>query len=332
MKKRLIIIASVVVAIILLMTVAEVSGLFRNNETVVVEIAQGSGTKVIADKLKENKVIGSKILFEIYSKVVNKTYHSGAHEFTAKSYAGVAKELSKPAKPKAVTVTIPEGYEQREIAQLLEANGLLTAEEFNNAAKIANFDYWFLKDIKKRDMELEGYLFPDTYEFSYEESAESIIKKMLDNFEAKFTDDMKKRTKELGFSVDELITLASVVEREAASKGELALVAGVFHNRLDSSRESAGLLQSCATVQYVLEERKLVLTFKDIEIDSPYNTYINKGLPIGPIASPGLNCINAALYPESTDYLYFCADGNGTHYFAKTESGHKENMKKAGLM
>ena len=332
MKKRLIIIASVVIAVLLFMTVAEVSGLFRNNDTVVVDIAQGSGVKVIGAKLKDKGVIGSKLLFEIYSKVSNKTYHSGTHEFKSKSYSEIAKELAKPAKPKTVTVTIPEGFEQREIALLLESNGLLTADEFNQAAKIDNFDYWFLKDIKKRDMELEGYLFPDTYEFSFEESAESIIKKMLDNFDSKFTADMKKRAKELGFSVDELITMASVVEREAASKDELGLVAGVFYNRLDSSRESAGLLQSCATVQYVLEERKLVLTFKDIEIKSPYNTYINKGLPIGPIASPGLNCINAALNPESTDYLYFCADGNGTHYFAKTDAEHKENMKKAGLM
>ena len=215
---------------------------------------------------------------------------------------------------------------------MLESKGLLSADEFYNAAKIENFDYWFLKDIKKRKMELEGYLFPDTYEFSYEESAESIIRKMLDNFDAKFTEDMKKRTKELKLSVDELITMASVVEREAASKDELPLVAGVFYNRLDSSRESVGFLQSCATVQYILSERKPVLSLADTKIKSPYNTYINKGLPIGPIASPGLNCINAALYPKDTDYLYFCADGNGKHYFAKTASGHQENMKKAGLM
>lgn len=332
MKKRIIIIISVIAVLIAGLAIGEVSGIFRGNNKVVVEIPYGSGVKLIASQLKDEGVIGSKLLFEVYSKIVNKTYHSGTHVFNSKSYKNVANELTKPAKPKTVTVTIPEGFEQREIAQLLEKNGLLTAAEFNKTAKIANFDYWFLKNIKKRDMELEGYLFPDTYEFSYEESAESIIGKMLDNFDSKFTEDMKTRTKELGFSVDELITLASVVEREAASKDELALVAGVFHNRLDSSRESAGLLQSCATVQYVLEERKPVLTFKDTEIKSPYNTYMNPGLPIGPIASPGLNCIKAALYPESTDYLYFCADGNGKHYFAKTASGHQENMKKAGLM
>lgn len=332
MKKKIIIIASVIVAVVLLAFIAEFCGVFRSNEIVVVDIAQGSGVAAISSELKESGVIGSEFLFGVYSKLSDRIYHSGAHEFKSKSYFSVAKELSKPAKPKTVTLTIPEGYEQREIAELLEEKGLLTAKEFNDAAKLENFDYWFLKDVKKRNMELEGYLFPDTYEFSFDEGAESIIKKMLDNFDVRFTDDMKKRAAELGLSVDELITMASVVEREAASKDELPLVAGVFYNRLDGSKSPGGLLQSCATVQYILEERKPVLTWADTKIKSDYNTYMYKGLPVGPIASPGLNCINAALYPETTDYLFFCADGNGTHYFAKTLSEHEENMKKAGLM
>lgn len=323
---------AVIVLLVIFGTVAEISGLFRNSEKVTVDIAQGSGANAISHKLKENKVIGSEILFRVYSKFADTTYHSGSHEFEAKSYSEIVKELSEPAKPKTVTVTIPEGFEQREIAELLEKNGVVTAEEFNNTAKLENFDYWFLKDIKKRDMELEGYLFPDTYEFLLDESAESIIKKMLDNFSSKFTPDMKEKANKLGLTVDELITMASVVEREAASKDELGLVAGVFYNRLDDSREPAGFLQSCATVQYILSERKPVLSWADTKIDSAYNTYKYKGLPVGPIASPGLNCINAALNPDKTDYLYFCADGNGKHYFAKTISGHQENMKKAGLM
>lgn len=332
MKKKIKIISLTIIAILLLCVFCEISGAFRSRESKIVEISKGSGISIISGNLKENKVIGSKFLFMVYSKITNQTYYPGVHKFNSKSYLNVAKELSKPAKPETVMVTIPEGYEQREIAQLLEEKGVITAKEFNNAAKLEKFDYWFLKDIKKRKMELEGYLFPDTYEFSFDESADSIIRKMLDNFESKFTSDMKKRANKLGLSVDELITMASVVEREAASKDELSLVAGVFYNRLDESRESVGLLQSCATVQYILEKRKPVLSLKDTKIKSPYNTYINKGLPIGPIASPGLNCINAALYPEDTDYLYFCADGSGRHYFAKTANGHQENMKKAGLM
>jgi len=332
LKKKIVIVISSVIALFFLLGIIEVSGLFRNTKGKIVEITPGRGISAISYKLKENGIIGSRFIFVVYSKLTGATYHSGAHVFESGSYFSVAEELSRPAKPRTVTLTIPEGYEQREIAQLLEKNGLVSAKEFNAAAKTENFDYWFLKGIKKRAMELEGYLFPDTYEFSYEETAEDIIKKMLDNFESKFTDDMKKRTNQLGLTVDQLITMASVVEREAASKDELALVAGVFYNRLDASRESAGFLQSCATVQYILLERKTVLSLADTQIKSDYNTYQNKGLPVGPIASPGLNCINAALYPKDTEYLYFAADGNGKHYFAKTLEGHQENMKKAGLM
>ena len=124
MKKKIVIVAAAIVAIILLLSVVEVSGLFRSDKTIVVEISQGSGTKAISSKLKENKVIGSKLLFEVYSKLTNEVYHAGAHSFDSKSYGKIAEELAKPAKPKTALITIPEGYEQREIAQLLEKNGL----------------------------------------------------------------------------------------------------------------------------------------------------------------------------------------------------------------
>lgn len=332
MNKKLIKIIATVAIVVALILIFEISGILRTKDIVTMEISEGSGIVTIASQLKEHGVISSKSLFVFFSKLAGKTYHMGIHNFDSKSYGAVIDELSTPAYAKAVTVTITEGMEQREIAELLEQKGLVTANEFNSAAKIENYDYWFLKGIKRRNMELEGYLFPDTYEFAYTEDAESIITKMLDNFNSKFTVGMKERANELGFTVDELITMASVVEREAAAKNELALVAGVFYNRLDKSKESAGYLQSCATVQYILEERKLVLSVEDTKIVSDYNTYINKGLPVGPISSPGLNCINAALYPKETDYLYFAADGNGKHYFAKTYNQHLKNMKKAGLM
>ncbi|MBQ2897337.1 MAG: endolytic transglycosylase MltG [Clostridia bacterium] len=332
MKRKILSVCAVVIALIFIFLCTEISGLFRGNEIVSLEISTGASMHQISNQLKDKGVIGSKSLFLLYFRLFGGTYYMGTHEFSSKSYGAITNELETPTKINAVRVTIPEGMEQREIAALLEKKGLVTADEFNSAAKIDNFDYWFLKGIKKRDMELEGYLFPDTYEFSYEEDAKSIITKMLDNFNNKFTDNMKNRATQLGLNVDEVITMASIVEREVASKNELGLVAGVFFNRLDEKRESAGFLQSCATVQYILKERKLVLSISDTKIKSHYNTYLNKGLPIGPIASPGLNCINAALYPEDTDYLYFAADGKGKHYFAKTHDKHLENMKKAGLM
>lgn len=328
-----IIIASIcVVLIAFLLIFTEVSGVFRGKNVVRIEVSQGSSFDTVAESLKVNGVIGSKTLFKIYYHFYGNTYYMGTHEFSSKSYSSITKELGTVSEACSITVTIPEGMEQREIAQLLEEKGLVTAKEFSEAAIIENFDYWFLKNIKKRDMQLEGYLFPDTYNFSCDEDAKSIITKMLDNFDSKFDENMKTRAAELGLSVDEIITMASIVEREAADKNEFELVAGVFYNRLNPNLESVGYLQSCATVQYVLAERKSVLSISDTQIVSPYNTYVNKGLPVGPIASPGLDCINAALYPETTDYLYFVADGNGTHYFAKTIYEHNQNMRKAGLL
>lgn len=332
MKRKILYILIAVILLGLIFISTEISGVFREKETVTIEVAPGTSMRQISAQLKDKGVVGSKYLFLMYYKLFGHTYHMGIHQISSKSYKFITKELETPAKTKSVIVTIPEGMEQREIAALMEKKGLVTAEEFNAVAKIENFDYWFLKGIKKRDMQLEGYLFPDTYEFSYEEDAKSIIKKMLDNFDRKFTDEMKNKAAELGLSIDELITMASIVEREVASENELSLVAGVFYNRLDKNRESAGFMQSCATVQYVLKERKLVLSISDTKIKSDYNTYLNKGLPIGPIASPGLKCINASLYPDKTDFLYFAADGNGKHYFAKTHDKHQENMKKAGLL
>ena len=141
---------------------------------------------------------------------------------------------------------------------------------------------------------------------------------MLAEFDKQVTDEMRARAKEMDMSLDDIITLASVIERETDSDAERAKVAGVFYNRIDEGMK----LQSCATVQYILGERKPVLSVADTQIQSPYNTYVNAGLPIGPIANPGIECIKAALYPEDTEYLYFVADENGGHIFSKTYEEH----------
>ena len=332
MKKKIIYVVSAIFVVLVLFITAEVSGIFKNKSAISIDIPSGCGTREISRILKDNKIISSENMFYMYSRVFGGTFQKGTHEITSKSYWKICEELESVTLSKSVTVTIPEGMEQREIAALIEVKGLVTAEEFNDAAKIDKYDYWFLKNIPVRDMQLEGYLFPDTYEFAFDESAESIIMKMLDNFDKKFTAEMKKQADKLGMTTDEIIIMASVVEREVASKNELGLVSGVFYNRLNPNTESAGYLQSCATVQYILKERKKVLSIADTEIKSDYNTYVKKGLPVGPIASPGLNCINAALNPQKTEYMYFAADGDGKHYFAETYDKHLKNMKKAGLM
>ncbi len=331
-KKTVFLIVLIAVLIGVIFSATEISGIFRNShEPVTVNIPKGSGITAIAQILKENGVISSKYLFVGYSSVKDIVYHSGNHTFNNKSYSNISEVLSQPETPMVKRITIPEGMEFKDIAQLMAENGLGTYGEILECAKKSNFDYDFLKDIPEREFELEGYLYPDTYEFSVQEGIVSMLDKMLANFDLKFTDEMKARADELGLSVDEIITMASVVEREAAVKNEFDLVAGVFYNRINSVGESRGYLESCATVQYILGERKTVLSVADTKIDSKYNTYMYPGLPVGPIASPGMTAIKAALYPQKTDYLYFVADGSGRHLFAKDFNTHQRNMKKAGL-
>lgn len=323
---------SVSAVILLILFFVEISGMFKNTETVSFNIPEGSGVSYVAQKLKDEKIIGSKWMFLVYSYPDRKDIKAGIHTISKKSYRNIKEKIVSPPKIKTARVTIPEGYEEREIAHLLSEKGLCSEKEFFNEAKIENYqEYWFLNGLDKRKYELEGYLFPDTYEFSYEEGVHSIINKMLKNFESKITEKMKNDAQKSGYSFDQIITMASIVEREAASDEEYSRVAGVFYNRLNEKNEINGYLQSCATVQYILEQRKKVLTVEDTKINSEYNTYKYKGLPPGPISSCGLKTINAAIYPEKTDYLYFVADGNGKHYFAKTYAQHQENMKKAGL-
>ncbi len=331
MKKliKVLIVVSIITAVILL---SDFFGVFKSSEPVTVNIPVGSNPVQISEMLKEHSLIRYPFFFSFYSVVKDARFQAGEHTFNKKSYSKLFKELSSVTSGESITVTITEGMEQREIADLLEKKGICSADEFNRAAKIKNFsNFWFLKNIPERESELEGYLFPDTYEFSKGSSAEDVILKMLNNFDSKITEKMKEAANKSELSFDELITLASIIEREAATEKDFKLVSGIFYNRMNHVGEGFGYFQSCATVQYILKERKDVLSIQDTKIDSPYNTYMYEGLPVGPIASPGIRTIEAALYPEKTEYLYFASDPSGKIYYAKTFTEHQENMRKAGL-
>ncbi len=292
-------------------------------------ISPGAGTADIARALSEEDVIRHPLWFRIFSKLGGHdgTFQHGTYTlYEGASYNTLFTFLKHAPSPEAVTVTIPEGFELRQIADRLEEKGLIDREEFYDAVENAEFNYEFLKGIPKRENRLEGYLFPDTYQFQKDAGEKAIIDKMLARFDEVYTEEMRDRAKELGMTDDELITLASVIEREAAGGVDRRAVAGVFHNRLKSS--TYPYLESCATVQYILKERKPVLSIADTKIKSPYNTYENPGLPIGPIASPGAESIEAALYPQEHDYLFFVLDSSGTHRFAKTYEEHQANMRK----
>lgn len=241
--------------------------------------------------------------------------------------------------PKAtVKFTIPEGYTVADIARVLTEKGLAENEQAFLSACVsgAGFEsFSFLSEAQsgggERRYALEGYLFPDTYEAFTDSSVESIIIRMLNRFNEIYSDEYIARAEELGMRMDEVVTLASLIEREAQADSDFAKVSAVFHNRLDAGMP----LQSCASLSYVLNVKKYTFTESELSTPSPYNTYQNSGLPTGPICNPGKAAIEAALYPNEEfvreQYLYFC-NGNLKEstelVFAKTYEEHQANVLK----
>lgn len=213
---------------------------------------------------------------------------------------------------KPVKVTIPEGYDVEGIAGLLESKGLISKSEFLKSCKEYKLPGYIKNDINRK-YALEGYLFPDTYEFYKGSKGQAIIDEMTSRFKDIIDDISKKTGKTItNEELDKYITMASVVEKEAKVQTERGKVASVFYNRLKINMK----LESCATVLYALGYHKDVLSYDDLKVDSAYNTYKVHGLPAGPIANPGRACIEAAISPESTNYLYFVSKNNGTHFFS----------------
>ena len=237
-----------------------------------------------------------------------------------------------------VTVTFPEGFTLVQIAERLEENNVCSSAQFieltNNIVYIQSLGYSFTELIdnpEERAFFLEGYIFPDTYEFYKGESAEMALKRFLDNTEKKLTAEYKERAEELGYTLDEIITLASVVQEESYTNDSVKNVASVLHNRLNSP--SFPRLQCDVTIHYVNDyvTGSEYLSGDTAGFAELYNTYKCEGLPAGPITNPGLAAIEAALYPAETDYYYFVTDSEWNYYYAETYAQHKANCKNVGL-
>lgn len=285
------------------------------------EIPEGSSSIAIGEILEANGVIKNELGFKVQLKLekVGADLKAGTYTFEAGKYTlsdVIAKLLAGPPVV-GVYVTIPEGYNQAQIIDTLEEAGLVTEAEFLDAATNIDFGYDYLPAVGD-PLRLQGFLYPETYQFTTADSAETIIRVMLDQFDKIYTDEWRARVEEMGISTYEWVTMASIVEREAVVSEDRPIIAGVFYNRLEAGMN----LQSCATVQYALGEVKSVLSNEDTQIESPYNTYQNPGLPPGPIASPGYESLYAALYPTETDYLFFVAKPNGAHIFSVTYDEH----------
>lgn len=308
----------------------DINAFIKDDETIVVSIPKGSGANEISSILKKNGVIDSNTAFKVYCKFKKTSgFQYGEYELNSNMcYKEIITALKKSSESRQTAkITIPEGYEQREIVELLVSKKYADRKTLEDVLANYNFDYDFVRDLPKRNNRLEGYLFPDTYEIFVGDEV-SIVNTFLANFQKKISDpEIQKLLRKSNFTLDEIVTLASIVEREGADKNEFKKVASVFYNRLNST--TYPYLESCATVQYVLPQRKGVLSIADTKMDNPYNTYENKGLPPGPIACPGLDAIKAALEPDQTDYYFFVANGESS-LFAKTYAEHQRNVKNAG--
>jgi len=294
-------------------------------EKVFVDVPHGSSRWKIAGILRHDDVIRNRLAFTLFSYWhFRKPIQAGEYYFDQP--VNTREVFWKMARGRIYvrTILVPEGWTSFDIAEEIEEQGICDREQFLAATR----ETWLISNIAPRARSLEGFLFPSTYEFTRHNSCEQVAKRMVENFKAVW-DSIKPADPDLlpdGLTPLQIVTLASLVERETPDAQERPLVAGVFYNRLRKGYP----LQCDPTVQYALAlEGHPVKDVKpeDLKVDSPYNTYTHTGLPPGPIANPGEASLRAALAPVKTDYLYFVANDEGGHFFAKTLAEHDRNVK-----
>ena len=324
-KKKL----SALSIILLTMIIIGLSSIFYVNqlfqpvkltEEVSLSINPGSSASQIAQMLYDNGLIRNTYVFRYYVRKqgIANDLRSGDYNFSGSiGLDDIVDKLLQGQAAEDIKVTIPEGLTIAQTADIFADKGLVDKDKFIEYAETGDFPYNYLPP-QGTENRLEGFLFPDTYRIDPDWTEKEIIDLLLAQFDKVWTDQWQERSNELSFSVLETVTLASLIEKEAKTDEDRPLISSVFHNRL----EIGMLLQSCATIQYILGEPKSPLLNEDLQIPSPYNTYIHEGLPPGPIASPGKASLEAALYYQETNYYYFLAKPDGSHYFSKTLAEH----------
>lgn len=283
-----------------------------------ITVPSGASFQQVTDTLVARDVIAHPTLFRVVARVRGHDRQVRAGLYAIPPGDGWLAILDRLVEGRVVTlpVTIPEGWTLRQISGRLAQVAEVDAEEFQALLeKEGAHEVWEVPGPG-----LEGYLFPDTYHFTPGSSPETIVATMTRRYRSLWTAERRARAEELGFSEQEIMTLASIVQAEARGESEMPRIASVFHNRL----RIGYLLQADPTVQYALGERRSRLLYRDIDsvADHPYNTYTRGGLPPGPIGAAGEAAIEATLYPDSSDYLYFVARPNGTHIFTRTLEEH----------
>ena len=280
----------------------------KENRVVEVLIPKGSSPHKISKILKDSDVISSQKIFLALIKYYGYStkLQAGLYDFNTKDSLNTIINKIKNGESKNIKVTIPEGFNIKQIAKVLAENNICDEQKFIISAQEKN---------------MEGFLFPNTYFLLPQMSESEVINVMKEEFDKFWTKEKQERLQQINKSKRDVIILASIVEKEAVADSERPIIAGVFLNRLAKGMR----LESCSTVLYAMGINKERLSFEDLKFDSPYNTYRYKGLPPGPICNPGAKAIDAVLYPQVTDSLYFVSKGNGTHYFSSTFEQHVKN-------
>lgn len=318
-RKQFILIISII-ALIILLPLISISWLWNGpggHVDRIINIPPKSGTVTIAGILKEKNVIHSQMMFRLAARLSGKARSLKAGEYRFAPGQSLGTVLDKLADGDVIhhAVTIPEGYTARQIAAKLAQEELVNEEDF---LKVVN-DPAFAKSLNLPTESLEGFLFPDTYEFAKGMTAGQIARRMTDHFFEKVDQSIIQAANEMGVDLKALITMASIIEREVRAEKERPMVASVFYNRLDKRMR----LESCATVLYSQGRISGSLSLDDLQTKSPYNTYRKRGLPPGPISNPGLSSIRAAAFPAKTNYLFFVVRPDGEHIFSLTFEEHK---------
>lgn len=306
------------------------------SEPVVVIVDPGASTAKIADDLETNGAIESATQFRVLVAFLgyDQMLQSGEYEFERRTPELDAVYRIRRGRVSTKTVTVVEGWRLEEIADAVEAQGI-ARNEFLAAAHRSDYEFSFLEDLRI-GQRLDGYLFPATYTIRKRDTARDVVQQMLQAFADNVPATVQEQGDAQGLTLHEVLTLASIIEREAVVAEERPIMAQVFLKRL-----RLGIpLEADPTVQYAVANDadsvrefgywKQELTQEDLDIDSPYNTYLERGLPPGPIASPRLDSINAVVNPASTNYLYFVAKPDGSHAFAETFAEHMKNVELFG--
>ena len=292
----------------------DVLALGKEEKVVEITVPKNYEIEDVTNILYEQGLIKYKPLFKLFASLSNaeEKITAGTYELnTIYDYRALVNGMTRSGGVRVETsIMIPEGYTIDQIAVLLEEEGVCFAEDLWETAANYDFDYDFLTRPLGDRVRLEGYLFPDTYTFYINDDPDRVLNKMLSNFNAKMTEEYRTRMEELGYSMEEIVIIASLIEKEAGADSERGTISSVVYNRLGSDAFTQLQFDSSTLYAVTLDGAEY-----DVHYDSPYNTYVCEGLPAGPIANPGLASIKAALYPEDTDYYYFALSIEGIHEF-----------------